>query len=188
MEVLTKNELRRRYDEILTKIRNGAIFIYPSDTIYGLGCDARNESAVTRIRKLKKQFHQPVSIWVPSKEWIREHSHLSPEAEKWLQKLPGPYTLILKLKKTENIAAAVTLRTGTIGIRLPHHWLGKLVRDLNCPLVTTSANQTGKPFMTCLEDLDPEIIKGVEFLIYDGEKKARPSTLINLVEGTIRAR
>ena len=188
MEILTKTELRHRYDEIIRKIRNGAVFIHPSDTIYGLGCDAGNKQAVTVIRKLKQQFHQPLSVWVPAVEWVREHCFITPQAEEWLQKVPGPYTFILRLKKTAAVAPQVTLGTGTIGLRLPNHWLGKMVRDLNFPIVTTSANPTGKPFMTCLEDLDPDIANNVEFMIYEGEKKARPSTIVNLVEGTIQPR
>ena len=52
MEILTKTELRLRYNEILQKIAAGAIFIYPTDTIYGIGCNALNEKSVTKIRKI----------------------------------------------------------------------------------------------------------------------------------------
>ena len=66
MEVLTKAELQVRYDEIVQRIKEGAVFIHPSDTIYGLGCNALNTKAVDKVRIIKQQFHQPLSIWVPS--------------------------------------------------------------------------------------------------------------------------
>ena len=182
MEVLTKAELSKRYDEILSKIRKGAVFIHPSDTIYGLGCLATSETAVQRIRNLKQQFHQPLSIWVPSLDWVQQHCVVE---EELLLKLPGPFTLVLKMKDT-TIPAMVTLGQKTIGIRLPDHWLRKLVEDLGIPIITTSANKTGKPFMTCLEDLDMDIVKGIDFMIYEGEKKARPSKII--VEGSVKER
>ena len=182
MEVLTKAELSKRYDEILSKIRKGAVFIHPSDTIYGLGCLATSETAVQRIRNLKQQFHQPLSIWVPSLSWVRQHCIVDEELS---LKLPGPFTLVLKMKDT-TIPTKVTLGQKTIGIRLPDHWLRKLVEDLGIPIITTSANKTGKPFMTCLEDLDTDIAKNVDFMIYEGEKKARPSKII--IGGTVKVR
>ncbi len=188
MEILTKAGLSKRYDEIVAKIKQGAIFIHPTDTIYGLGCNAFDAAAVLKIRTLKQQFHQPFSIWVPSLQWVEEHCYISAEARKWLLRLPGPYTLILKLKANGVLAEAVTLKKETIGLRYPNHWFRKVVEKAEVPIVTTSANKTSQPFMTTLEDLDPTIASGVAFMIYEGEKQARPSKIINVVEGTVKER
>lgn len=188
MEILTKAELSKRYDEIVTRIRQGAIFIHPTDTIYGLGCNALDAAAVRKIRAIKQQFHQPFSIWVPLLQWVEEHCYVTPEARKWLPQLPGPYTLILKLKADGILAEAVTLKKETIGLRYPNHWFRKVVEKAAVPIVTTSANKTSQPFMTRLEDLDPGIAQSVEFMIYEGEKLARPSRIINVVEGTVKER
>tara|TARA_Y100000310_G_scaffold306937_1_gene348533 strand:+ start:826 stop:1041 length:216 start_codon:yes stop_codon:yes gene_type:complete len=71
---------------------------------------------------------------------------------------------------------------------MPDHWMQELVEELGVPIVTTSANKTGKEFMTSLENLDPEIKRGVKFIIYEGEKKARPSRLVNLADEKVTER
>lgn len=194
MEILTKTELSKRFDEIVNKIKNGAIFIHPTDTIYGIGCNALDNTAVRKVRALKHQFHQPFSIWIPSLAWVEEHCEVTAEARKWLLQLPGPYTLILKLRANGALAEAVTLHSkpskhsNYIGLRYPNHWFRKVVEKAEIPIITTSANKTSQPFMTRLEDLDAEIAGDVEFMIYEGEKKARPSKIINVVEGTVKER
>lgn len=178
MEILTKENLRLRYDEVLEKIKDGAIFIYPTDTIYGIGCNALDKKAIEKIRTIKGRPDSPLSIWVPSIKWIKTNCDTK-KAQGWLQKLPGPYTLILPLKNKNAVAENVTL-TDSIGVRLPDHWFKKVVEDLNFPIITTSANKTGEPFMTSLEMLDSNIEKEVEFMIYEGEKNGRPSKLIHI--------
>ncbi len=188
MEILTKAEVQKRYDEIVEKIAQGVIFIHPSDTIYGLGCTASDGKAVEKVRTLKQQFHQPMSIWVPSLEWVRKNCVITKEGEEALKKLPGPYTLVLKLKKKNILAQNVTIGKETIGIRLPDHWFSKVVAKAGVPIITTSANKTGQKFMTSLQDLEKEIEQGVEFMIYEGVKEAHPSKILNVVEGTVKER
>ena len=188
MEILTKAELQVRYDEIIEKIKAGLVFIHPTDTIYGLSCDATNAGAVEQIHKLKERTTKPFSVWAPSIDWIRKNCVIDEKAEQWLQKLPGPYTLILKLKKKNAIAENVILGSNTIGIRYPDHWFRIIVERLGLPLVTTSANKTGQPFMTTIENLDSDVEKGVEFIIYEGLKEARPSKIVNIVEEKVQER
>ena len=188
MEVLTKAELQVRFDEIAERIKKGAVFIHPTDTIYGLSCNALDEKAVAKIRQLKQRQDNPFSVWAPSIEWIKKNCVTDKNSEEWLNKLPGPYTLILKLKNKSAIAKNVNLGQETLGVRIPEHWFSKAVSKLGFPIVTTSANQQGKPFMTKLENLDSEIEVGVEFIIYEGEKSGQPSKLIDLVKGTEKER
>lgn len=188
MEILTLTELRRRYEEIKEQIQKGDIFIHPSDTIYGLGCNALNEQSVQKIRAIKEQFERPLSVWAPSLEWITKNCIVNQEAASWLKKLPGPYTLILGLKNKHAVAAGVIPNTNTIGIRIPDHWFSKVVEKIGIPIVTTSANKTGSPFMTNLENLDSGVEKKIKFMIYEGEKSAHPSKIINIVEGTVKER
>lgn len=188
MRILSKEEMGLRKDEILGKVLDGIVFIHPTDTIYGLGCDATNKDAVGKIRKLKKREKDPFSVIAPSKKWIEENCELNNEAKKWLNKLPGPYTFILKLKNKEAIADNVNPAGGTVGVRIPNHWIKDIVKMLGIPIVTTSANQTGKDFMTSMENLDPEIKKGLDFAVYEGEKKGRPSKIVNLEGGEAKVR
>ena len=188
IEIFTKAELQSRFTEIEERISRGAVFIYPTDTIYGIGCHALDEKAVAKIRQLKERPTNPFSIIVPSKEWIAENCLVKKEAKEWLNKLPGPYTLIMKLKNKKAIAKGVTQGEETIGVRIPAHWFSNVVRKLGFPIVTTSANRSGKPFMTSLDDLDSKIKEGVDFIIYEGEKKGQPSKIVNLVEGNVKER
>ncbi len=179
MKAYTEDEFRANEDELLRAVAQGAVYIHPTDTIYGVGCDATNPDAVKRVRDAKQQHEQPFSIIAPSKQWIRDHCELSPEAEKWLEKMPGSYTLILKLKK-KTIAPEVLAGKETIGVRMPDHWIQDISLALNRPLVTTSANLHGKAFMTSLEDLDPELEHKIDFAINEGPKQGRPSTIVDL--------
>lgn len=188
MEVLTKTEVSKRLPEIVKKIKDGVVFIHPTDTIYGISCIATDQQAVKKLRKVKEQFHQPLSVWVPSLNWIKKNCLVDKKGKEWLDKLPGPYTIILPLKDKNAVCQEVNLGKDTLGVRQPDHWFGQVVEKCGVPIVTTSANKTGQPFMTSLDSLDPDIEKEVEFMIYEGEKKARPSKIINLVEGTERER
>ena len=182
METLTKSEVQLRVQELIELINEGDIFIHPTDTIYGIGCNALDEKAVKKIRKLKERKESPFSLWVPSKDWIREHCVVPKEGEKWLDKLPGPYTLILKLKQNNVIAPSVSMGAETIGVRIPNHWFNRVVELAQTPIITTSANRSGKQFMTSLEDLDKEIKNGVRFCVYEGEKNGKPSNIVHLTE------
>lgn len=182
MEVLTKSELQLRFEEMAQKIQKGTIFIHPSDTIYGLGCNALDEKAVSRLRKLKGNTAIPFSVWAPSLEWIKNNCIIDKKAEEWFKKLPGPYTLILKLKNKKAVAPSVNLGKETIGVRIPQHWFHGAIEELNTPIITTSANPTGKSFMTRLENLDKEIEINADFAVYEGEKDGKPSQIVDLSE------
>jgi L-threonylcarbamoyladenylate synthase len=188
MEILTKAELSLRFDEISQKVTEGVLFIYPTDTIYGLGCKATDEVAVEKLRKLKERDKAPFSIWVPSLSWVKENCVMSKELEKWLRELPGPYTLIVKLKNKKAIAQNVAPNINTVGVRYPDHWFQKAVKKFGFPIITTSANKTGKPFMTGIENLDSEIEKTVEFIIYEGPKEGRPSKIVDVEKAEIQDR
>ncbi len=188
MEVLTRTELRLRHDEILAKIKQGAILIHPSDTIYGLSCNALDAKAVGKIRQLKQRVSTPFSVWIPSLKWIHDNCVVDKLTQEWISHLPGPYTLIVKLKNKKAVVSQVNAGGATLGVRLPDHWFSAIVGELGIPIVTTSANKTGQPFMTSVEDLDPDIEKGVEFLIYEGLKQGRPSKIVDLSKGTVKER
>ncbi|MCK4522325.1 MAG: threonylcarbamoyl-AMP synthase, partial [Nanoarchaeota archaeon] len=179
---INKDEFHINKDEILDAIRKGAVFIYPTDTIYGIGADALNKEAVKRIRKAKERYTRPFSVIAPSKEWIKENCEISKEAEKWIKRLPGPYTLILKLKNKGAVHPSVNSDMETIGIRIPGHWCSEIATALNTPIITTSANITNKTFMTNLENIDNSLKNKMDFIIYEGVLKGKPSKIIELTK------
>ena len=180
MKVLTKSEFLVNEDEYAKKIKDGAVFIYPTDTIYGLGCNALIPESVKRIRKLKQRPDQPFSVIIPSAKWLHDNCEVKPAYNKYIEQLPGPSTLIFKLKNKDAIAKNVNPNLENIGVRVPKHWFTRVVKDLKVPIVTTSANVSGGTFMTTLEDLNENIKHHVDFIIYEGEKTSKPSKVIDL--------
>jgi L-threonylcarbamoyladenylate synthase len=182
MRILSKEEFEHEKDIIRTSLKeNSPIFIYPTDTIYGIGCNATDNEAVGKIREAKQRIENPFSVIAPSKGWIDENCIVNDNARDWIKRLPGPYTLILKMKN-KCVAENVAPETDTLGIRIPDHWFSSFTAEIGIPIVTTSANKAGEDFMTSLDNLDPEIKSKVDFIIFEGEKKGKPSKIIDLTD------
>jgi len=182
MIVINFDEYNLHHKNILKEIPK-SLFIYPTDTVYGIGCNALDEKLIDRIRKLKKSS-QPFSVIVPSKEWIYDNCIVTEEAEEWIRKLPGPYTLLLRLKNKKAVAKNVhnydMSGEVVLGVRMPNHWFLAISYTLKLPIITTSANVTGQDFMTSLEDLDSALRNNVDYVFYEGPKHGVPSTIIHL--------
>ena len=157
------------------------VFIYSTDTIYGIGCDATNFKSVERVRKAKQRDNRPYSVIAPSKKWIEKNCIVNKQAKKWINMLPGPYTLIFKLKNKKCVAKNIT-GNNTLGVRIPDNWSASIAKDLKKPIVTTSANLHGESYMTKLQDLNEKLIKQIDLVIYEGEKRGKPSTIVNLTK------
>jgi L-threonylcarbamoyladenylate synthase len=168
-----------------------SIFIYPTDSIYGIGCDATNKELVQKIRALKNNTLQPFSVIAPSHEWVRQVCEVDADAQVWVKTLGSladingqkhAFSLVLPLKNPSALAPNVTQGHKTLSVRIPHHWFSQVVKELGVPIITTSANPTGGDMMTGLDDLHDRIRLGVDLIIYEGDKKGRPSTIINLTK------
>ncbi len=180
MKICTKEEIIT-HAGFFDAVMQGAIVVYPTDTIYGIGCNALNNDAITQIRKLKDRT-TPFSVIAPSKAWIRQHCIVPPKDEEWLDKLPGPYTLVLPVKNTSCVAPAAygNAASNTLGVRMLQHWMQEIIAELGMPFITTSVNKSGKEPMTCLEDIDKFIRANVDIIIDDGQKQGNPSTVVHL--------
>ncbi len=181
MRILTKEEFLKEKHYFFEEIENGALFIHPTDTIYGIGCNVLLETSVKKVRELKGRPTSPFSVIAPSAEWITQNCIISEKQKEYLELLPGPYTLILKTRG-QPVAKSVNNGIGTLGVRIPDHWISEAVSELGIPIISTSANKSGSDYMTYIEDLDPEIKDGVGFIVYEGVKEARPSKIIELVD------
>lgn len=182
MRILDFEELNLEKQSVIESIINGAVFIHPTDTIYGIGCSAQDSKAVKKVRQLKARAANPFSVIAPSLGWIDENCIVTKEAEEWLEKLPGPYTLIFRLKNKNCVAKEVNSSLNTLGIRMPNHWIRKIVAEADVPVVTTSVNKSHEDYMTSIEELDASIKSGIDFVIYEGRKEGRPSRIIDLTE------
>ncbi|MCF7865905.1 Sua5/YciO/YrdC/YwlC family protein [Candidatus Woesearchaeota archaeon] len=188
--ILNKEEFQNSKRKFLKQMET-EIFIYPTDTIYGLGCDATNEEAIAKIREIKGSGIQPYSIIAPNKKWVYENCYVGEKEKPFVEKL-GTYieingqehrfTIILKLKNKDAIAKNVSPGKDTIGVRIPNNWFSKIVEEFEKPIITTSANKTGSDFMTNKDNLNIKIKNKIAFIVYEGEKKGKPSTIINLAD------
>jgi L-threonylcarbamoyladenylate synthase len=131
----------------LKALASGEVIVFPTDTIYGLGCVYNSEHAVKEIYKLKtREFDKPLAAYFSSIEmmerYVKDYSgYLEKICEEFL---PGPITIITEKKK--KIPDYVTSNTNTIGIRIPKHkFLLELIEELDCPIVGTSANISNLP-------------------------------------------
>jgi len=163
--------------EITDALAKGSVIIYPTDTIYGIGCDATNEKAVSIIRELKQRDAKPFSVIVPSVEWIRQHCIVTKAAEEWIAKLPGPYTLVLKLRHDACVAPSVS--KGTIGVRIPAHWISKDVAEFGKPVVTTSVNVTGQQYARRISEIDISMLENADLVVDEGVLAGKPSTVVD---------
>lgn len=160
-------------------IRSGKIFIYPTDTIYGIGCDATNEAAVARIRAIKQRDEKPFSIIPPGESWVAANTHIpTGTVLSW-----GPFTYFVPIKQPGCVAPSVLgAQNSSLGLRMSAHWFSEEIKKAGVPFVSTSVNISGKPHMTSLEDLEPSIRDAADIIIYEGPIAGSPSQKIDLTK------
>jgi len=168
------------FEAALAAITAGGLVIYPTDTLYGIGCDATNADAVKKLRSLKKRDSaKPLSILVSDFAMLLQYCNVSPEQEKVLHALlPGPYTFILPLKQRLPVSESLE-----VGIRVPEHAFMRAVsKSAGVPIVTTSANLSGEKGADRLSGVAREILDGADLAIDSGKcRYAQGSTVIDLI-------
>ena len=174
-------------DEIykaLEVLRRGGIILYPTDTVWGIGCDATNDAAVEKIYDLKKRVdRKSMLVLVDNEDNVSKYVQKVPDvAWQLFEMADTPLTLILP--DARGIAANLVPEEGTIGIRIPEHeFCKKLIRKLNRPLVSTSANISGECSPAKFSEIAQEIKDGVDFIVdsaYEGHPSGKPSSIIQL--------
>lgn len=186
--VLEKDQI----SEAAELLKKGEIVAFPTDTVYGIGADARNSEAVAKIFKAKKRpAGRPLSVLIGSFDELYNYTSEVPESAVKLAKKywPGPLTIILKHNQT--FAEIVTAGKETVGLRMPDHPVAlALLKQTNLPLSTPSANLSGRPSPTkvthVLEDLEGaisavidggETATGIESTVIDLSDAERPLIL-----------
>ena len=139
---------KQQIEEIADIIKNGGLIIYPTDTVYGMGCNACDQSAVDHLFEVKgRKDENKVSVMVDSVDTIKKYANVGLLEEKYiLEYLPGAVTVILKIKdnfaKEGHFARQVVNDDSAVGFRVidKFRFLPEIIRKTGCPLVTTSAN------------------------------------------------
>ena len=164
-------------------IKEGGIILYPTDTVWGIGCDATNPEAVAKIYKLKQRAETQSMIVLMNGEKMMYNVFKNIPEVAWqiLDLSEKPTTLILD--EPRNIAANIIATDNSLGVRLVKEpFCFKLLERMKKPLVSTSANISGQPTPIAFKDINPEIINGVDYVVnlYHDKVAGKPSTIIKL--------
>jgi len=164
-------------------IKNGGIILYPTDTVWGIGCDATNEEAVKKIFALKQRAEsKSMIVLVNGERMMHQVFNEIPEvAWQILDYAEKPTTLILD--KPKNVAKNLIAEDNSLAVRMVKEpFCYKLMERMKKPLVSTSANISGMFTPKSFKEISPEIIKGVDYVVNLHHDKIcdKPSTIIKL--------
>ena len=162
-------------------LKNGGVIIYPTDTVYGIGCDIFNPEALQRVRTIKNDPDiKLLSFICPSFKEISNYGKMSDQAFRVMKHLlPGPYTFILPAVKL--VPKKLWSKRNTVGIRIPDHPVAlQLVRELGNPIISTSAtNRKGEVLFDPLE-IKTIFNSQVDLMLAAGNLSGKPSSVIDL--------
>ena len=187
MQQVKESDLRREVDEAVRVLREGGIILYPTDTVWGLGCDATNAEAVDRLYRLKRSENKKsMLVLCASADMVVRYVNRAPGiAFEVMEMATSPLTLILP--GATGVAANLIPDEGTLGIRVPdHEFCRRMLRALQRPVVSTSANISGEATPTGLQEVSREIIDGVDFVVnprFEGKPTRKASSIIAFGEG-----
>jgi L-threonylcarbamoyladenylate synthase len=165
-------------------IKEGGIILYPTDTIWGIGCDATNTEAVKKIYALKQRDEaKSMIILLDIDNKLQSYVKDVPEiAYDLIQYAENPLTLVMSGAK--NISPALIAADGSIGIRVTgNQFCQNLIQRIRKPLVSTSANISGKSSPQYFSQIDEEIINGVDYVVdleQHSKEIKKPSTIMRL--------
>ena len=164
-------------------IKEGGIILYPTDTVWGIGCDATNAEAVAKIYKLKQRAEtQSMIVLMNGEKMMYNVFKDIPEVAWQIMDLSeNPTTLVLDGPR--NVAPNLIAPDKTLGIRIVKEpFCFKLLERMKKPLVSTSANISGQPTPKSFKEISPEITKGVDYVVNLHKDKiaGKPSTIIKL--------
>lgn len=168
-------------------LRKGGVILYPTDTVWGLGCDATNDRAVARIYDIKRSADKKsMLVLLDSLDKVSLYVQKVPDiAWQLFEVAEKPLTLILP--EARGVAANLVPEEGTLGIRVPEHdFCRAVIRRLNRPLVSTSANVSGRPAPATPSEIAAEITSAVDLVVdpaFEGRPTRKASSIIKVGKG-----
>lgn len=171
-------------------LRRGGVIVYPTDTIWGIGCDATNQHAVTRIYEIKQRAdNKSMLLLLDSADKLNQFVTVPDIARELVDVTDKPLTIIYP--GAVNIASNLPADDGSIGIRITNdEFCCKLIRSLGKPIVSTSANVSGKPWPKVYNDIEKTILDSVDYVVkyrQNDTVKGKPSGIIKLgVHGEVK--
>ena len=167
-------------------IRNGGIVLFPTETVYGIGTNGLNETAIKKLFKIKQRpLNKPISLLVNSIDMINKIAKDITEIEYSIIKefFPGPLTIVLK--KKDIVPNILTANNNTVGIRMPSNDIAlKLIEYTGFPIATSSANISSQPSGTRLQDIIKDFDEKADYFIDGGRSKiGLSSTVVQVING-----
>ncbi len=168
----------------LSVLKKGGLILYPTDTIWGIGCDATNQSAVNKIFKLKKRVDNKTMIILLSRQTDIRNYVVKPKPQilDYLANTSQPTTAIYDNGK--NVASGVISKDGSVAIRIVRDvFCTTLINTFGKPIISTSANISGELPPAIFNDISDEIKNGVDYIVQHRRgdlKVAKPSSIIKL--------
>ena len=164
-------------------IRQGGIILYPTDTIWGLGCDPKNEAAVEKIIELKKRDeNKSLIVLVNGEPLLNQYVSIIPEiCYDLIDLAEGPLTIVYP--KGRGVSKHILAEDGSIAVRITNHdFCFKLMQKLRSGLVSTSANFSGEPSPKKFSDISPDIINAVDYVVnlYHDQPAGKPSQIVKV--------
>lgn len=161
-------------------VSGGGVIAYPTETFYGLGADATNDQAVSRIFEIKgRNFHNPVSVIIGHAQDINPLvRNITDSARKLMDEFwPGPLTIIFEA--SDRVSPLLTANTGKIGIRLSGNDIARgIARETGKPLTATSANLSGLPECEDADEVIRQIGDQIEAIVDTGKTESRIGSTI----------
>jgi L-threonylcarbamoyladenylate synthase len=173
-------------EKVLTTLRFGRLAVYPTETLYGLGADPFDETAVKRVFIAKRRpFDMPLSIAVHNISMAEQIAELDENAYRLAKAfLPGPLTLLLK--KRPVLPDIITASLPEVGIRVPDHPFALRMLEEFGPIISTSANVHSHPNPTNVETAIADLGGSVATYVDCGPCKiGKPSTIVQIMDGTV---
>jgi L-threonylcarbamoyladenylate synthase len=175
-------------DRAARAIGNGELVVYPTETVYGLGADALDSTAVERVFDVKRRERsKPISLAVPSIEAAESFVELSTRERRFMEAmLPGPVTVVCA--KTDRVPEVLTAGRSRVGVRIPDHPVALELLERVAPVTATSANVSGRGSVRHPDALPEAIRDAVAAVIDDGETPGGGSTVVDVERGDIHRR
>jgi len=183
----SKNPQRRLTRKVVDVLKEGGVIGYPTDTVYGLGCDLFNPEAIKKIHRLKKtDGNKPLSFICSDLKDISRYAYVSNYAYKTMRRLlPGSYTFILKATKL--VPKIALTKQKTVGIRIPDNKIClALVRELGNPIISTSVYKPDESLYNDPSEIEERFGKQLDLVIDGGVIIAEHSSIIDLSDDTPR--
>ncbi len=179
----TKISMQKEIQKALKILKEGGLILYPTDTVWGIGCDASNKESVKKIYTLKQREDSKALICLVADDRMlkRYVKQIPPAAQNIIDITNKPTTIIYD--QAQNLAPNLIAKDGTIAIRIPNddfcYWLS---RKFNGAIVSTSANISEQPTPKSFKEIAPEVLKGVDYVVNLHREKicAKPSSIIKL--------